>query len=131
MRIRFVAPALVLVLAGCTNGASPMPSTPGPTATPIVVPVTTAEVAATLVIATDPRFAGAIRLTPELIGASRWWESSPLAGGGYTITLTLGWGDCPAGCIARHVWVFTVTGDGVVTRMGESGDPIPAGGIPK
>ena len=89
--------------------------------------MTSPEVAAGLVMATDPRFAGVRRLDSNMIGTSAWWESAPRNGGGYVITVTIGWGDCPAGCISRHVWTFDVTGQGAVTMTGESGDPLPSG----
>lgn len=38
---------------------------------------------------------------------------------------SLGWGDCPAGCIARHNWKFSVRYDGKVEFTGSSGDPVP------
>jgi hypothetical protein len=60
-----------------------------------------------------------------VIGASKWWRATPMGDGGYSIAITLGWGDCPAGCISHHTWTFTVTADGSVTKTGESGDPIP------
>jgi hypothetical protein len=78
------------------------------------------------VIASDPRFAGTIELTPDIIGASRWWTAEPLPGGGYRIELTIGWGDCPAGCIDRHVWTYEVTPEGAVELVGETGDPVPS-----
>lgn len=34
------------------------------------------------------------------------------------------WGDCPAGCMYQHVWVFSVEG-GMVTLLEEYGDPVP------
>jgi hypothetical protein len=37
----------------------------------------------------------------------------------------LGWGDCPAGCTAGHVWTFLVSSDGTVTYLGSSGTPPP------
>jgi hypothetical protein len=131
--IRFGAallPSLVLtlVLTACgpaaTTSPSPVPS-PRPTPTPIGAPVTTPEQAATLVIATNRLFAGAVPLTENLIGASRWWTATALAGGGYTIELTVGWGDCQAGCIDRHIWTFTVSAEGTVKLTGETGDPVP------
>ena len=82
--------------------------------------------AAALVIATDPRFSGAIELTPDIIGASKWWKAEALPGGGYRIELTVGWGDCFAGCIERHVWTFDVDATGGVTLVSESGDPVPS-----
>jgi len=41
-------------------------------------------------------------------------------------TLTLGWGDCPAGCIYKHYWLFSVT-DGSVTLIDEGGDQLTSG----
>jgi hypothetical protein len=116
-------------LAACGAGAAP-PPTPRPTPTPIVVHVATPEEAAALVIASDPRFAGTIKLSPDIIGASRWWEAAALADGGFQIMLTIGWGDCPSGCIDRHSWVYRVTADGLVTLESETGDPMPAGSLP-
>jgi hypothetical protein len=63
-------------------------------------------------------------LTPDIIGASKWWEATAVAGGGYRVTITIGWGDCPSGCINEHVWDFEVSAAGQVTLLGESGDPI-------
>jgi len=123
-----VAAILVTVIAGCSAaGSSPSPvPTTRPSPTPIVVPVSSAADAAALVIATDPRFAGAIQLTPDLIGGSKYWKAEQLPGGGYRIELTLGWGDCPAGCIERHVWTFDVDANGGVKLISETGDPVPS-----
>ena len=123
-----VAAILVTVIAGCSAaGSSPSPvPTTRPSPTPIVVPVSSAADAAALVIATDPRFAGAIQLTPDLIGGSKYWKAEQLPGGGYRIELTLGWGDCPAGCIERHVWTFEVDANGGVKLISETGDPVPS-----
>jgi hypothetical protein len=77
------------------------------------------------VIATDPRFSGAIQLTPDIIGASKWWVATPIDDGGYRIELTVGWGDCQAGCISKHTWTYEVTQDGGVELVSESGDEVP------
>lgn len=134
MKTRLALPALLalsLLLVACsTGGGSPAPTTPAPTPTPIGAEVNSPQDAASLVIATDPRFEGTTELSPDVIGASQYWEARALDGGAYEITLTIGWGDCPAGCINRHVWVYTVTADGQVTLASESGEPIPAGGVP-
>jgi hypothetical protein len=121
-------PLLLVVLAACNPGAaSPtLEPTLRPTPTPIVASVSSPEDAATLVIATDPRFSGAIQLRPDLIGASKYWEAEPLAAGGYRIKLTLGWGDCPAGCIERHVWTYDVDPTGGLKLVSETGDEVPA-----
>ena len=118
----------LLTIAAC-GAAAPTPSpapTIRPTPTPIVATVRTPGDAAALVIATDPRFAGAVELKPDMIGASRWWKAEPLASGGYRIELTLGWGDCPAGCIERHVWTFDVDATGGVKLVSEAGDTPPS-----
>ena len=123
-----VAAILVTVIAGCSAAGSSSSTAPTtrPSPTPIVVPVSSAADAAALVIATDPRFAGAIQLTPDLIGGSKYWKAEQLPGGGYRIELTLGWGDCPAGCIERHVWTFDVDANGGVKLISETGDPVPS-----
>lgn len=36
---------------------------------------------------------------------------------------SVGWGDCPAGCISRHTWTATVTPDGI--SIEESGAALP------
>jgi hypothetical protein len=128
--LRRLVPLLLTALVACSAPAtapspSPAPTT-RPTPTPIVARVISPEDAAALVIATDPRFAGAIKLGPDLIGASKWWTAEPLASGGYRIELTVGWGDCPAGCIERHVWTFDVDPAGSVTLVSESGDDVPS-----
>ena len=117
------------VVAACGGAGAPSPSpvpTIRPTPTPIAAPATTPAEAAALVIATNPIFQGALPLTPDVIGASKWWVATPLAGGGYTIELTVGWGDCQAGCIERHVWTFEVAPDGTVKLVSESGDEVPS-----
>ena len=127
-----------LALAACGGTAAPSPTpvsttpptvapTPKPTPTPVPSPATTpAEAAAAAVIATNPMFAGITPLAPDVIGASRWYVATPLAGGGYGIEVTIGWGDCPAGCIQRHVWTFEVAPDGTVNLKSETGDPVPS-----
>jgi hypothetical protein len=128
MRTLIVIAACAAVLAACAGpAATPSPEpTPQPTPTPVGAPVSNAEEAAALVIATDPRFAGTTQLNPDVIGASRWWTSSPLSDGGFRIEVTIGWGDCPAGCINRHVWTYDVTADGAITLGSETGDEVPA-----
>lgn len=43
----------------------------------------------------------------------------------WLLTYSLGWGDCPSGCIARHYWSFEVDSSGEVAYTGSSGTPIP------
>jgi hypothetical protein len=142
-RIAWLA-AVGILVAACGAGASQSPgamptASPGPTTgspvptaslwpspTPIGSPVATLEEAAAVVIASDPRFAGVTRRDPNVVGASAWWEGRALTDG-FQVMITIGWGDCPAGCINRHVWTFHVAADGTLTLLSESGDPLPAG----
>jgi hypothetical protein len=129
--------SILLVGCGTDAGASPSLSASAPTSTlaatptPIAAVVASPEDAAARVIATDPRFVGATELNPDVIGANKWWEASALENGAYRITITIGWGDCPSGCISHHVWVYEVSADGEVTLIEESGDPVPAGDVPE
>lgn len=117
----------VMALVTACSGAAPTPEpTPKPTPTPVGPPITNPTEAAARVLATDPRFAGAMEYSADVIGASKWWTASPLPAGGYTIEVTVGWGDCPSGCIERHVWTYEVGGDGTVTLVSEEGPEVPA-----
>jgi len=101
----------LLVVAACSSGARPTPITAGD--------------AITAVLAQDPKFAGLGPLDPNLIGQSGWYEVQPAADGGYAVRVWIGWGDCPAGCIDHHEWMYTVSSSGAVTLLGELGDPLP------
>jgi len=117
------------MLAACGAASAPTPSadpTIRPTPTPITVTVKTPADAAAVVIATNPMFTGTTELQPDMIGASKYWKATPLDGGGYRIELTIGWGDCPAGCIEKHVWTYDVDASGGLTLVGETGDPVPS-----
>lgn len=128
---RLPAAALIIVLAtalaACGGATPPTPSaepSARPTPTPIAAPATTPAEAAALVIATNPIFQGATELSPDIIGASKYWVATPNATG-HTIEMTVGWGDCPAGCIDKHVWTFDVTSDGTVKLLSENGPEVP------
>jgi hypothetical protein len=92
---------------------------------PAAPTVASAEDAAALVVASDPRFEGAIPRDPQMIGASRWWEASANDDGSYTVKVTIGWGDCPAGCINQHTWTYRVGRDGALKLVEETGVPVP------
>jgi hypothetical protein len=130
---RSILPVAALVLAtvaACGGTGGPPSAAPTPSARPPPTPVT-AEVAApgdaaALVIAANPIFAGAMPENPDTIGASKWWVATPLAEGGYEIVITVGWGDCMAGCIERHTWTYEVSPDGAVELISDEGDPVPS-----
>lgn len=115
--------AVAMAIAACGGGgATPTPppvGSPGPT-------ITTPAQAAARVGETDQRFLGIAEQSAALIGASAWWTAEAIPDGGFRVTFTSGWGDCPAGCINKHNWIFEVSAAGVVTPAGESGDPVPA-----
>ena len=136
---RSFAPAILLsvvlaITSGCGTGPAPTPpvspaaspsaapSSPNPS---INLPITTPDAAA-LVIASDPRFAG---LKPEdrnLIGQCCFYAATP-TGSGFAVMIEIGWGDCPAGCVDRHDWFYSVAPDGTVHLDREDGAPVPAG----
>jgi hypothetical protein len=115
----------MLVVACAAGGSAPSPS-PATTPTAVPAPVVSPEDAAARVIGSDPRFAGATELRPDAVGLSKWWEARSLEAGGFEIKITVGAGDCQAGCISRHQWTFNVAADGTVKLISESGDPVPS-----
>jgi len=108
---------LVLLFAGACTAPIATPS-PAPTTAPSAVPSPTsigsAEEAAAAVLASDPRFAGLVAQDPNAIGQCCTWTATPAADG-YDVTIEIGWGDCPAGCINRHHWFYAVAANGAVT----------------
>ena len=116
--------AIAIVVAGCSGAAA----TPSPVATMPAAPTPTAvvisrEEAVARVLAEDPRFAGIGPLDPDLIGQAAWYQVLA-ATVGWRVVVTIGWGDCPAGCINRHTWVYDAAPDGTVALVEESGDPL-------
>src|SRR5687767_1037619 len=122
-RVSMLALLATLLVACGGTGASPSPA---PTPTPSPAPttqVTTAAQAAALVFASDERFARMQPLRADLIGQSTWFEASE-DGTGFAVNVTVGAGDCMAGCIERHKWSYHVDRDGTVALVGEQGDDI-------
>ena len=119
---------LALVLAACSSpvsgslipSPSASPSSPSPSAT-----VFTAPAAAQLVLAIDPRFAQLAPHDPAAIGQGSWYEIASIPAG-WLVTLQIGWGDCIAGCIYRHTWVYQVDFNGQISLAAENGDPLEA-----
>jgi len=132
--LRHAIPRLLplVILAVLTAACGPTATSPSPSL-PLspspVAAVTSPEEAALLVIAQNPDFAGIGPRNPDLIGGCCFYEARP-DNGGYVVTFEVGWGDCMAGCINKHVWTYAVTPVGDIGLVGETGDPIPPGGIP-
>jgi hypothetical protein len=123
------------IVAGCSGSAtpssqaSPPTQSTGPSLSPVgsgpLLPITTPEAAMAAVVAAEPQFAGIEPLDPNMIGQSAWYEVKPASGvGAFLVTITVGRGDCQAGCIERHTWTYAVAPDGSVTLLSESGDPV-------
>jgi hypothetical protein len=134
-----IRPALlsVLVLASLVvacAGASPS-SDPSSSAAPsngLQLPITTPEAAMAAIVAVEPRFAGIGPVNPDLVGQAAWYDAKPASGvGAFVVTIQVGWGDCPAGCIERHTWTYAVAPDGTVKLLSEVGDPVPPDAFPK
>jgi hypothetical protein len=133
---RFVLAPLLLVLAllvaACSSAASTSPSaSPGPGASGASSSITTADEAAAAVAAANPRLAGIEQKNPDMIGQGSFWVAEPIIGGytggspgSWRVTYTIGWGDCPSGCIYQHVWTYEVAADGTVTLKSQTGDPL-------
>jgi hypothetical protein len=102
---------MLIALAACSAASSPSPAP------------STADDAARLALAQDARFAGIGPHNPDLIGQSAWYEVAA-SNAGWQVQIYLGWGDCPAGCINHHTWVYQVTRDGAVELLSEEGDPL-------
>jgi len=103
---------LAVVVAACAQG-------PGASGTP-----TTAAAAARLALAQQERFRGIGPFDPNLIGQAAWYKVAT-AGDGWEVQIRIGWGDCPAGCINEHLWLYGVSHDGGVHLISEDGDALP------
>lgn len=108
-----------------TARPTPTPVVEAPTPTPVTVVVGSPFDAATLVIATNPLFTGAAPREEGMIGMTKWWVATPLSDGRFRIDVTIGWGDCMAGCIDRHVWTYEVRPDGSLELVSEAGPEVP------
>jgi hypothetical protein len=127
----FIALLLAVLLgsAACSGAASPSAPGSSPAASPApsgAGPVTSEADAIARVIEHEPRFAGIAKRDPEMIGQSSWYEVAPASGvGAFLVTIRIGWGDCPSGCIDEHSWVYAVAPDGSVTEQSDTGTDVP------
>jgi hypothetical protein len=127
MKIRAAILGLILALVAAGCATSSTDATP----TPLPVPVTTPEAAVTRVIESEKRLTGIAPRNPDAIGQAAWYEVAPASGvGAFVVTVRLGWGDCPAGCIDEHVWHYAVAPDGAVSLVSETGAAVPVDAWP-
>ena len=138
VRSLFVAIAVASTVAACSGSAAAPSSAPVASASPsastgpsVPATVTTKEQAVDAVIATEPRFVGITEKNPDMIGQASWFEVKPASGvGAFIVTMRVGWGDCPAGCIDQHVWTYAVQPDGTVNLQNQTGSDPPANAWP-
>jgi hypothetical protein len=120
----------LFLLAACGHPSTGLPTTPAgsaPAASQAPLPASSLSPtgAAALVIATDPRFAGIGPQDPTAIGQGSWYVVSPDPVG-WQVLVSLGWGDCPAGCLYRHTFIYRVSFAGLVSLVEENGAPWPS-----
>jgi hypothetical protein len=126
-RLALLLLGAIVLVAGCGGAAS----SPGPVASPspslsVVGPVRTEADAVARVVAHEARFGGIRARDPDLIGQAAWYEVAPASGvGAYIVTMRIGWGDCPSGCLDEHTWTFAVLPDGGVRLQSEGGSGVP------
>ena len=121
---------IALALAGCAGAASATPPVPVPT--PVGGSVTTPSEVVARVVAREPRLTGIQPFDSGLIGQSSWYTAEPASGvGAFVVTVRIGWGDCEAGCIDEHSWVFAVAPNGEVSIVSETGQPVPPDAWPR
>jgi len=118
--------ALLLLAAGCSGAPTVASPTPTPLVSPTPVVVTTPDQALARVLQAEPRLAGIAPYDPNMIGQASWYKVAPAPGvGAFVVNVRVGWGDCQAGCIDEHQWVYAVGPDGAVSVVSESGPAVP------
>ena len=122
LRYTIVAALVSAAIAGCAGAASGT----APRPTPPSAGVRTPADAVARVIASEPRLVGIQPFDTGLIGQSSWFTVEPASGvGAFVVTIRVGWGDCQAGCIEEHSWVYAVKPDGDVSVVSEAGGAVP------
>ena len=97
--------------------------------TSIELPIDTPAEAHAAVIASGTPFVDFVPLDDALIGASQYYEvkGEPGSSATWIVVYTYGWGDCQAGCISSHTFVYQVDQvSGAVSFDSHQGDSLPA-----
>ena len=68
---------------------------------------------------------GVVSAEPDAVAGDGNDIRGAALGPGWRLEYSVGFGDCPTGCISRHTWTFRVEGDGTVTFLGSEGPPPP------
>jgi hypothetical protein len=62
---------------------------------------------------------------PNWFGGDGDWVTATFEQNGTVVEFSVGYGDCPAGCLRRRSWKFGVSSDGKVQFLGATGDHPP------
>jgi Carboxypeptidase regulatory-like domain len=133
-RLAFLGFVLIaLAIVGCggeagSTGGPPGSGVPGsgvPGSSGSII-VTTGDAAAARVLTQLGRWPGLGPFDPQRIGQCCGYRVAQTAEG-WAVTIQVGWDDCPAGCINRHEWRFSVRPDGTIVDQGQTGPPVPTG----
>lgn len=89
----------------------------------MITDVSSPAQAAAVVFASNPLFGSVSQPIPSVIGQSSSYEAAQ-DGDGFSVAVTLGSGDCPAGCINHHTWTYSVSTTGTVKLVSEQGDQV-------
>jgi hypothetical protein len=68
---------------------------------------------------------GVVWAEPDGMGGDGADIRASRSGDGWRLDYSVGYGDCPAGCIQRRTWSFSVSAAGMVRYLGASGSPPP------
>ena len=88
------------------------------------VRATSVAQAAGIALAQQARFRGIGPFDANMIGQAAWYKVAA-AGEGWEVTIRIGWGDCPAGCINEHRWIYVVGREGSARLTHQDGDAVP------
>ena len=95
----------------------------------VQLPVDTPAEAHDAVVASGAPVVDFVLLDGTIIGASQFYEvkGEPGSTAAWIVVYTYGWGDCQAGCISRHTFVYQVDPvTGAVTFDSQDGEALPA-----
>ena len=95
----------------------------------IQLPIDTPAEAHAAVVASGTPFGDFVLLSNALIGASQYYEvkGGPGSSAAWIVVYTYGWGDCQAGCISSHTFVYQVNPvSGAVSFDSHQGESLPA-----
>ena len=128
-RILALAAAALIALGCAGSGTSSSAPASSPSASPapsLGSPIRSEADAVARVVEHDPRFTGIRARDPGLVGQAAWYDVAAASGvGAYIVTMRVGWGDCPSGCIEEHTWTYAVLPDGEVKLQSEGGSAVP------